>query len=231
MRGASLIVCVLSVSLVVVTAGCATTQAKKGCDQIAEFQASRAPTDPVKSSLAGTCPSVAVAFDPLAVSASTLYRNTVDRVDSQAVLNSNRRTYVGFMNDVKALTEGGKSAGEARAEIEARLDEGQKKAVEDYENELAKKDVAAVLLQLQDDLLKIADATARANAFNAVARQDPSFAALTGMSMLQANKDLMGDLNSVGRQLKDASKGTYLLIQLCNEDKAAQKFMKDYPVP
>ncbi len=135
------------------------------------------------------------------------------------------------MNDVKALTEGGKSAGEARAEIEARLDEGQKKAVEDYENELAKKDVAAVLLQLQDDLLKIADATARANAFNAVARQDPSFAALTGMSMLQANKDLMGDLNSVGRQLKDASKGTYLLIQLCNEDKAAQKFMKDYPVP
>lgn len=109
--------------------GCSTTGGASK-DVVGEWQKERCSSELVQPTV--THPVAKSGVIALAPVASGLYKTTCDYVDKVAATDRGRRIYIGYVNDIKAKVEAGKSKADAEAEVRAAITPEQKKLVDEY---------------------------------------------------------------------------------------------------
>ena len=206
------------VALAAALTGCATGGAADA-DKVAAWQKERTPVE------------------ALDVAPYGIYKAIADKVDKAAVVERYRRIYLGYVADVKALEQQGKSRDAARkevldqvkaqpngAETIAKLNEYLKISKEtDFEAIMAW--IQKITEELQAASQKFAEQTPQAlQQLVDIAKKEG------GMAVMKIPSQGKDDLAVIGAQLKDAGVGLALYVEMVNADKEAAKVQVDYPV-
>ena len=213
--------------------GCAT--GKVGEDKVAAWQKDRTPVEVLKSKIEVKAAGAVV--EALDVAPFGIYKAIADKVDKAAVMERYRRIYLGYVGDVQALEEQGKSREEARKsvldEIKKQPDGAQTIAKLNEYLKLAKETnfdavfawIEKITEELQVASQKFANETPNAlNQLVEIAQKEGGMAIVTIPSQ---GKD---DLAIIGEQLADSGKGLSLYVEMVNADKKAAEMQADYPV-
>ena len=214
-----------------VMAGCTTTGGASK-DVVGEWQKERCSCELVQPTV--THPAAKAGVVALAPVASGLYKTTCDYVDKVAATDRGRRIYIGYVNDVKAKVEAGKSKADAEAEVRAAITPEQKKLVDEYLAAVKTSNFDVLLAAGQKLLADIADATLKVT--NEGVKLADSLAKDKKLSenvfaLAAETSKLTGDLDKIKDQLVDAGVGAKLYVQLVTDDqKAAKEYMADYPI-
>ena len=222
------------VALAAALTGCATGGAADA-DKVAAWQKERTPVEVLKSKIEVKAAGAVV--EALDVAPYGIYKAIADKVDKAAVVERYRRIYLGYVADVRALEQQGKSRDAARkevldqvkaqpngAETIAKLNEYLKISKEtDFEA------IMAWIQKLTEDLQaasqKFAEQTPQAlQQLVDIAKKEG------GMAVMKIPSQGKDDLAVIGAQLKDAGVGLALYVEMVNADKEAAKVQVDYPV-
>lgn len=222
------------VALAAALTGCATGGAADA-DKVAAWQKERTPVEVLKSKIEVKAAGAVV--EALDVAPYGIYKAIADQVDKAAVVERYRRIYLGYVADVKALEQQGKSRDAARkevldqvkaqpngAETIAKLNEYLKISKEtDFEAIMAW--IQKITEELQAASQKFAEQTPQAlQQLVDIAKKEG------GMAVMKIPSQGKDDLAVIGAQLKDAGVGLALYVEMVNADKEAAKVQVDYPV-
>ena len=222
------------VALAAALTGCATGGAADA-DKVAAWQKERTPVEVLKSKIEVKAAGAVV--EALDVAPYGIYKAIADKVDKAAVVERYRRIYLGYVADVKALEQQGKSRDAARkevldqvkaqpngAETIAKLNEYLKIAKEtDFEAIMAW--IQKITEELQAASQKFAEQTPQAlQQLVDIAKKEG------GMAVVKIPSQGKDDLAVIGAQMKDAGVGLALYVEMVNADKEAAKVQVDYPV-
>lgn len=222
------------VALATALTGCATGGAADA-DKVAAWQKERTPVEVLKSKIEVKAAGAVV--EALDVAPYGIYKAIADKVDKAAVVERYRRIYLGYVADVKALEQQGKSRDAARkevldqvkaqpngAETIAKLNEYLKISKEtDFEAIMAW--IQKITEELQAASQKFAEQTPQAlQQLVDIAKKEG------GMAVMKIPSQGKDDLAVIGAQLKDAGVGLALYVEMVNADKEAAKVQVDYPV-
>lgn len=222
------------VALAAALTGCATGGAADA-DKVAAWQKERTPVEVLKSKIEVKAAGAVV--EALDVAPYGIYKAIADKVDKAAVVERYRRIYLGYVADVKALEQQGKSRDAARkevldqvkaqpngAETIAKLNEYLKISKEtDFEAIMAW--IQKITEKLQAASQKFAEQTPQAlQQLVDIAKKEG------GMAVMKIPSQGKDDLAVIGAQLKDAGVGLALYVEMVNADKEAAKVQVDYPV-
>lgn len=222
------------VALAAALTGCATGGAADA-DKVAAWQKGRTPVEVLKSKIEVKAAGAVV--EALDVAPYGIYKAIADKVDKAAVVERYRRIYLGYVADVKALEQQGKSRDAARkevldqvkaqpngAETIAKLNEYLKIAKEtDFEAIMAW--IQKITEELQAASQKFAEQTPQAlQQLVDIAKKEG------GMAVMKIPSQGKDDLAVIGAQMKDAGVGLALYVEMVNADKEAAKVQVDYPV-
>lgn len=222
------------VALAAALTGCATGGAADA-DKVAAWQKERTPVEVLKSKIEVKAAGAVV--EALDVAPYGIYKAIADKVDKAAVVERYRRIYLGYVADVKALEQQGKSRDAARkevldqvkaqpngAETIAKLNEYLKISKEtDFEAIMAW--IQKITEELQTASQKFAEQTPQAlQQLVDIAKKEG------GMAVMKIPSQGKDDLAVIGAQLKDAGVGLALYVEMVNADKEAAKVQVDYPV-
>ena len=211
------------VALAAALTGCATGGAADA-DKVAAWQKERTPVEVLKSKIEVKAAGAVV--EALDVAPYGIYKAIADKVDKAAVVERYRRIYLGYVADVKALEQQGKSRDAARngAETIAKLNEYLKISKEtDFEAIMAW--IQKITEELQAASQKFAEQTPQAlQQLVDIAKKEG------GMAVMKIPSQGKDDLAVIGAQLKDAGVGLALYVEMVNADKEAAKVQVDYPV-
>ena len=222
------------VALAAALTGCATGGAADA-DKVAAWQKERTPVEVLKSKIEVKAAGAVV--EALDVAPYGIYKAIADKVDKAAVMERYRRIYLGYVADVKALEQQGKSRDAARkevldqvkaqpngAETIAKLNEYLKISKEtDFEAIMAW--IQKITEELQAASQKFAEQTPQAlQQLVDIAKKEG------GMAVMKIPSQGKDDLAVIGAQLKDAGVGLALYVEMVNADKEAAKVQVDYPV-
>lgn len=222
------------VALAAALTGCATGGAADA-DKVAAWQKERTPVEVLKSKIEVKAAGAVV--EALDVAPYGIYKAIADKVDKAAVVERYRRIYLGYVADVKALEQQGKSRDAARkevldqvkaqpngAETIAKLNEYLKISREtDFEAIMAW--IQKITEELQAASQKFAEQTPQAlQQLVDIAKKEG------GMAVMKIPSQGKDDLAVIGAQLKDAGVGLALYVEMVNADKEAAKVQVDYPV-
>ncbi len=223
-----------AVALVGMIVGCATSGAA-GEDKVAKWQKDRTPVEVLKSRI--EIKAAGAVVEALDVAPFGIYKSIADKVDKAAVMDRYRKIYLGYVSDIKALEEQGKSKEEARkqvyaalstqengAETIAKLNEYLKMAKETNFDAVTAW-ITKITEELQAASQKFADETPNAlNQLVEIAQKEG------GMAVVKIPSQGKDDIAVVGQQLADAGIGLKLYIEMTNADKDAAKMQAEYPV-
>lgn len=222
------------VALAAALTGCATGGAADA-DKVAAWQKERTPVEVLKSKIEVKAAGAVV--EALDVAPYGIYKAIADKVDKAAVVERYRRIYLGYVADVRALEQQGKSREAARkevldqvkaqpngAETIAKLNEYLKISKEtDFEAIMAW--IQKITEELQAASQKFAEQTPQAlQQLVDIAKKEG------GMAVMKIPSQGKDDLAVIGAQLKDAGVGLALYVEMVNADKEAAKVQVDYPV-
>lgn len=222
------------VALAAALTGCATGGAADA-DKVAAWQKERTPVEVLKSKIEVKAAGAVV--EALDVAPYGIYKAIADKVDKAAVVERYRRIYLGYVADVRALEQQGKSRDAARkevldqvkaqpngAETIAKLNEYLKISKEtDFEAIMAW--IQKITEELQAASQKFAEQTPQAlQQLVDIAKKEG------GMAVMKIPSQGKDDLAVIGAQLKDAGVGLALYVEMVNTDKEAAKVQVDYPV-
>lgn len=222
------------VALAAALTGCATGGAADA-DKVAAWQKERTLVEVLKSKIEVKAAGAVV--EALDVAPYGIYKAIADKVDKAAVVERYRRIYLGYVADVKALEQQGKSRDAARkevldqvkaqpngAETIAKLNEYLKISKEtDFEAIMAW--IQKITEELQAASQKFAEQTPQAlQQLVDIAKKEG------GMAVMKIPSQGKDDLAVIGAQLKDAGVGLALYVEMVNADKEAAKVQVDYPV-
>ena len=222
------------VALAAALTGCATGGAADA-DKVAAWQKERTPVEVLKSKIEVKAAGAVV--EALDVAPYGIYKAIADKVDKAAVVERYRRIYLGYVADVKALEQQGKSRDAARkevldqvkaqpngAETIAKLNEYLKISKEtDFEAIMAW--IQKITEELQAASQKFAEQTPQAlQQLVDIAKKEG------GMAVMKIPSQGKDDLAVIGAQLKYAGVGLALYVEMVNADKEAAKVQVDYPV-
>lgn len=223
-----------AVALAGMITGCATSGAADE-DKVAKWQKERTPVEVLKSKIAVKAAGAVV--EALDVAPFGLYKAVADKVDKAAVMERYRRIYLGYVGDVQALEQQGKSRDEARKAV---LDAVKKQPdgaqtiakLNEYLKTAKETNFEAVFAWIQKMTEEISAASQKfanetPNAINQlveIAKKEGGMAVVTIPSQ---GKD---DLAVIGQQLKDAGVGLAVYTEMMQADKEAAKMQADYPV-
>lgn len=222
------------VALAAALTGCATGGAADA-DKVAAWQKERTPVEVLKSKIEVKAAGAVV--EALDVAPYGIYKAIADKVDKAAVVERYRRIYLGYVADVRALEQQGKSRDAARkevldqvkaqpngAETIAKLNEYLKISKEtDFEAIMAW--IQKITEELQAASQKFAEQTPQAlQQLVDIAKKEG------GMAVMKIPSQGKDDLAVIGAQLKDAGVGLALYVEMVNADKEAAKVQVDYPV-
>ena len=222
------------VALAAALTGCATGGAADA-DKVAAWQKERTPVEVLKSKIEVKAAGAVV--EALDVAPYGIYKAIADKVDKAAVVERYRRIYLGYVADVKALEQQGKSRDAALkevldqvkaqpngAETIAKLNEYLKISKEtDFEAIMAW--IQKITEELQAASQKFAEQTPQAlQQLVDIAKKEG------GMAVMKIPSQGKDDLAVIGAQLKDAGVGLALYVEMVNADKEAAKVQVDYPV-
>lgn len=222
------------VALAAALTGCATGGAADA-DKVAAWQKERTPVEVLKSKIEVKAAGAVV--EALDVAPYGIYKAIADKVDKAAVVERYRRIYLGYVADVRALEQQGKSRDAARKEILdqvkaqpngaetiAKLNEYLKISKEtDFEAIMAW--IQKITEELQAASQKFAEQTPQAlQQLVDIAKKEG------GMAVMKIPSQGKDDLAVIGAQLKDAGVGLALYVEMVNADKEAAKVQVDYPV-
>ena len=222
------------VALAAALTGCATGGAADA-DKVAAWQKERTPVEVLKSKIEVKAAGAVV--EALDVAPYGIYKAIADKVDKAAVVERYRRIYLGYVADVKALEQQGKSRDAARkevldqvkaqpngAETIAKLNEYLKISKEtDFEAIMAW--IQKITEEPQAASQKFAEQTPQAlQQLVDIAKKEG------GMAVMKIPSQGKDDLAVIGAQLKDAGVGLALYVEMVNADKEAAKVQVDYPV-
>ena len=214
--------------------GCATNGAADK-DKVAAWQKERTPVEVLKSQIAVKAAGAVV--EALDVVPFGIYKSIADKVDKAAVMERYRRIYLGYVADVKALEQQGKSRDAARKEVLdqvkaqpngsetiSKLNEYLKISKEtDFEAIMAW--IQKITEELQAASQKFAEQMPQAlQQLVAIAQKEG------GMAVVKIPSQGKDDLAVIGTQLKDSGVGLALYVEMVNADKEAAKVQADYPV-
>lgn len=222
------------VALAAALTGCATGGAADA-DKVAAWQKERTPVEVLKSKIEVKAAGAVV--EALDVAPYGIYKAIADKVDKAAVVERYRRIYLGYVADVRALEQQGKSRDAARKEVLdqvkaqpngvetiAKLNEYLKISKEtDFEAIMAW--IQKITEELQAASQKFAEQTPQAlQQLVDIAKKEG------GMAVMKIPSQGKDDLAVIGAQLKDAGVGLALYVEMVNADKEAAKVQVDYPV-
>lgn len=222
------------VALAAALTGCATGGAADA-DKVAAWQKERTPVEVLKPKIEVKAAGAVV--EALDVAPYGIYKAIADKVDKAAVVERYRRIYLGYVADVRALEQQGKSRDAARkevldqvkaqpngAETIAKLNEYLKISKEtDFEAIMAW--IQKITEELQAASQKFAEQTPQAlQQLVDIAKKEG------GMAVMKIPSQGKDDLAVIGAQLKDAGVGLALYVEMVNADKEAAKVQVDYPV-
>lgn len=222
------------VALAAALTGCATGGAADA-DKVAAWQKERTPVEVLKSKIEVKAAGAVV--EALDVAPYGIYKAIADKVDKAAVVERYRRIYLGYVADVRALEQQGKSRDAARkevldqvkaqpngAETITKLNEYLKISKEtDFEAIMAW--IQKITEELQAASQKFAEQTPQAlQQLVDIAKKEG------GMAVMKIPSQGKDDLAVIGAQLKDAGVGLALYVEMVNADKEAAKVQVDYPV-
>lgn len=222
------------VALAAALTGCATGGAADA-DKVAAWQKERTPVAVLKSKI--EIKAAGAVVEALDVAPYGIYKAIAEKVDKAAVVERSRRIYLGYVADVKALEQQGKSRDAARkevldqvkaqpngAETIAKLNEYLKISKEtDFEAIMAW--IQKITEELQAASQKFAEQTPQAlQQLVDIAKKEG------GMAVMKIPSQGKDDLAVIGAQLKDAGVGLALYVEMVNADKEAAKVQADYPV-
>lgn len=221
------------VALAGMMTGCAT--GKAGEDKVANWQKERTPVEVLKSKIEVKAAGAVV--EALDVAPYGIYKAIADKVDKAAVMERYRRIYLGYVADVKALEEQGKSRDAARKEV---LDAVKKQSdgaqtiakLNEYLKFAKESDFSAIsawIAKITEELQKASEKFAQEtpNALNQlveIAKKEG------GMAVVKIPSQGKDDLAVISAQLKDSGVGLALYVEMVNADKEAAKMQADYPV-
>ena len=223
-----------ALALAGVISGCATGGAT-GEDKVAAWQKERTPVEVLKSKISVKAAGAIV--EALDVVPFGIYKAVADKVDKAATLERYRRIYLGYVADVKALEQQGKTRDAARkevlaqvkaqpngAETIAKLNEYLKTAKEtNFEAIMAW--IQKITAEIQAASQKFAEQTPQAlQQLMDIAQKEG------GMAIMKIPSQGKDDLAVIGAQLKDSGVGLSLYVEMVNADKEAAKVQADYPV-
>jgi len=222
-----------AVALAGLMTGCAS--GKAGEDKVAAWQKERTPVEVLKSKIGVKAAGAVV--EALDIAPFGIYKAIADKVDKAAVMERYRRIYLGYVADVQALEQDGKSRDEARKAVLdavkkqpdgtqtiAKLNEYLKMAKEtNFEAVFAW--IQKMTAELQTASQKFAEESPNAiQQLVDIAKKEGGMAVVTIPSQ---GKD---DIAVVGDQLADAGKGLALYTEMVEADKKAAEMQADYPV-
>ena len=222
-----------AVALAGLMAGCVS--GKAGEDKVAVWQKERTPVEVLKSKIEVKAAGAVV--EALDVVPFGIYKSIADKVDKAAVMERYRRIYLGYVADVQALEQEGKSRDEARktvldavknqpdgAQTIARLNEYLKMAKEtNFEAVFAW--IQKMTEELQKASQKFAEESPKAiQQLVDIAQKEG------GMAIMKIPSQGKDDIAVVGEQLADAGKGLAVYVEMVNADKKAAEMQADYPV-
>ena len=223
-----------AVALAGMIAGCATTGAAEE-DKVAKWQRERTPVEVLKSRISVKAAGAIV--EALDVAPFGIYKAIADKVDKAAVMDRYRKIYLGYVGDIQALEQQGKSKDDARKEVYAAL-----AAQENGADTIAKLNeylktaketnfeaVSAWIAQITDELAAASQkfANETPNALNQLVEIAQKEGGLAVVKIPSQGKD---DLAVVGQQLADAGIGLKLYVEMTNADKDAAAMQAEYPV-
>ena len=222
-----------AVALAGLMAGCAS--GKAGEDKVAAWQKERTPVEVLKSKI--EIKAAGAVVEALDVVPFGIYKSIADKVDKEAVMERYRRIYLGYVGDVQALEQQGKSREEARKtildEIKKQPDGAETIAKLNEYLKLAKETnfdaVSAWIQKITEELQaagqKFADETPKAlNQLVEIAQKEG------GMAVIKIPSQGKDDIAVIGEQLADSGKGLALYVEMVNADKKAAEMQADYPV-
>lgn len=222
-----------AVALVGMMSGCAT--GKAGEDKVAAWQKERTPVEVLKSKIEVKAAGAVV--EALDVAPYGIYKAIADKVDKAATMERYRRIYLGYVADVKALEEQGKSRDAASKEVidavKAQADGAQTIAKLNEYLKTAKETnfeaVTAWINQMTIELQKAGEKFAQETP-NALQQLVDIAKKEGGMAVIKIPSQGKEDLAVIGEQLADSGKGLALYVEMVNADKEAAKMQADYPV-
>lgn len=213
--------------------GCASGSA--GEDKVAKWQKNRTPVEVLKSKI--EIKAAGAIVEALDVAPFGIYKAIADKVDRFAVCERYRRIYLGYIADVKALEEQGKSRDEASKEvINAVLAQPDgAKTIENLKKylkitKLSKYDaIEEWITMISQELQKASEKFAQ-EAPNALQQLMDIAQKEGGMALMKIPSQGKDDLAVIGAQLKDSGVGLALYVEMVNADKEAAKMQADYPI-
>ena len=216
-----------------VSTGCATGGA--GEDKVANWQKERTPVEVLKSKISVKAAGAIV--EALDVAPFGIYKSIADTVDKAAVMERYRRIYLGYVGDVQALEQQGKSRDEARKTV---LDAVKKQPdgaqtiakLNEYLKVTKETNFEAVFAWIQKMTEEIAAASQKfanetPNAINQLVEIAQKEGGMAVVTIPSQGKD---DLAVIGAQLKDAGEGLAIYTEMVQADKKAAEMQADYPV-
>ena len=222
-----------AVALAGMMVGCAT--GKVGEDKVAAWQKNRTPVEVLKSKI--EIKAAGAVVEALDVVPFGLYKAIADKVDKAAVIDRYRKIYLGYVGDIKALEEQGKSKDAARKEVYAALAAQENggdtiaklneylKLTKETNFEAIMAWIQKVTGELQAAGQKFANETPKAlQQLVDLAKKEG------GMAVVKIPSQGKDDLAVIGDQLKDAGLGLALYVEMVNADKNAAKMQAEYPV-
>ena len=208
---------------------------KAGEDKVAAWQKDRTPVEVLKSKI--EIKAAGAIVEALDVAPYGIYKAIADRVDKAATMDRYRRIYMGYVADVKALEEQGKSRDAARKEVldavKAREDGAETIVKLNEYLKVAKEtnfdEITAWINQIQIELQKAGEKFAQEMP-NALQQLVDIAKKEGGMALMKIPSQGKDDLGVVGAQIKDSGVGLVLYREMVNADKEAAKVQADYPV-
>jgi hypothetical protein len=179
----------------------------------------------------------AAVVEALDIAPYGIYKAIADKVDKAATMERYRRIYLGYIADVKALEEQGKSRDAACKEVldavKAQADGAQTIAKLNEYLKTAKETnfeaITAWINQITIELQKASEKFAQETP-NALQQLMDIAKKEGGMALMKIPSQGKDDLAVIGAQLKDSGVGLALYVEMVNADKEAAKMQADYPV-
>ena len=216
-----------------IVAGCAT--GKVGEDKVAMWQKDRTPVEVLNSKIEVKAAGAVV--EALDVAPFGIYKAIADKVDKAAVMDRYRKIYLGYVGDIKALEEQGKSKDAARKEVYAALAAQENGAdtiakLNEYLKLTKETNFDAIMAWIQKMTEELQAAGEKfANETPKALQQLMDIAQKEGgMAVVKIPSQGKDDIAVIGEQLADAGKGLALYVEMVNADKEAAKMQADYPV-
>lgn len=219
-----------------VIVGCvSSTKGGAGDDKVGIWQAERTPVAVLTSNIQVKAAGAIV--EALDVAPYGLYKSIADKVDKAGTLDRYRRLYLGYVGDVKALEEQGKSREEASKEVLTALkgmEGGQEtlaklneylKVTKETNFEVVFKWIVDVTQQVVNATSKFAEESPKAlQQIVDIAKKEG------GMAVIKIPAQAKDDLAVIGDQLEACSYGLTLYKEMMEADKKVSELQVEYPI-